>query len=128
MVNTILHEIIYNRIVICVRLLDNDFVIEYNVGSQTTEQTAQGDTMSIMDLKNKLFNDKYREELDKCSKEIDMAWQEQELDEQELEISNDVINVDDLTDLDDIDIQKYCMEQEAYESLDSLDSFNYMEI
>jgi len=117
-----------NRIVICVRLLDNDFVIEYNVGSQTTEQTAQGDTMSIMDLKNKLFNDKYREELDKCHKEIDEAWQEQELDEQELEISSNVVNVDDLTDLDDIDIQKYCMEQEAYESLDSLDSFNYMEI
>ena len=36
--------------------------------------------------------------------------------------------VDDLTELDDIAIQKYCMEQEAYESLDSLDSFNYMEI
>ena len=84
--------------------------------------------MSIMNLKNKLFNDKYREELDKCSKEIDKAWQEQELDEQELEISSDVINVDDLTELDDIDIQKFCNEQEAYESLDSLDSFNYMEI
>ena len=97
------------------------------MGSQTTEQLAQGDTMSIMNLKNKLFNDKYREELDKCSKEIDKAWQEQELDEQELEISSDVINVDDLTELDDIDIQKYCMEQEAYESLDSLDSFSYLD-
>lgn len=108
-----------NRIVICVRLLDNDFVIEYNVGSQTTEQTAQGDTMSIMDLKNKLFNDKYREELNKVH---------QELEDQETEISNDIVNTDDLIELDDIDIQKFCSEQEAYESLDSLDSFNYMEI
>ena len=119
MVNTILHEIIYNRIVICVRLLDNDFVIEYNVGSQTTEQTAQGDTMSIMDLKNKLFNDKYKEELNKVH---------QELEEQETEISNNIVSSDNLTELDDIDIQKFCNEQEAYESLDSLDSFNYMEI
>ena len=119
MVNTILHEIIYNRIVICVRLLDNDFVIEYNVGSQTTEQTAQGDTMSIMDLKNKLFNDKYKEELNKVH---------QELEEQETEISNNIVSSDNLTELDNIDIQKFCNEQEAYESLDSLDSFNYMEI
>ncbi len=84
--------------------------------------------MSMTKLKNKLFNDKYREELDKCSKEIDEAWREQELDEQELEISNDIINTDELIELDNINIQKYCMEQEAYESLDSLDSFNYMEI
>ena len=119
MVNTILHEIIYNHIVICVRLLDNDFVIEYNVGSQTTEQPAQGDTMSIMKLKNKLFNDKYREELNRVH---------QELEEQEIEINNEIVSADNLTELDDIDIQKFCNEQEAYESLDSLDSFNYMEI
>tara|TARA_Y100000592_G_scaffold30416_1_gene48426 strand:- start:575 stop:871 length:297 start_codon:yes stop_codon:yes gene_type:complete len=98
------------------------------VSSQTTEQPVQGDIMSMTKLKNKLFNDKYREELDKCSKEIDEAWREQELDEQELEISNDIINTDELIELDNINIQKYCMEQEAYESLDSLDSFNYMEI
>ena len=114
-----MHEIIYNRIVICVRLLDNDFVIEYNVGSQTTEQPAQGDTMSIMKLKNKLFNDKYREELNRVH---------QELEEQEIEINNEIVSADNLTELDDIDIQKFCNEQEAYESLDSLDSFNYMEI
>ena len=75
--------------------------------------------MSITKLKNKLFNDKYREELNKVH---------QELEEQETEINNDIVSSDNLTELDDIDIQKYCMEQEAYESLDSLDSFNYMEI
>jgi len=80
----------------------------------------------MSNLKNKLFNDKYLQELDNCRKEIDETWQE--LEEQEIEINNDIVNVDDLTDLDDIDIQKYCMEQEVYESLDSLDSFNYMEI
>jgi hypothetical protein len=89
------------------------------VGSQTTEQLAQGDTMSITKLKNKLFNDKYREELNRVH---------QELEEQETEISNDIVSSDNLTELDDIDIQKFCNEQEAYESLDSLDSFNYMEI
>ena len=75
--------------------------------------------MSITKLKNKLFNDKYREELNKVH---------QELEEQETEISNDIVSSDNLTELDDIDIQKFCNEQEAYESLDSLDSFNYMEI
>jgi molecular chaperone GrpE (heat shock protein) len=89
------------------------------VGSQTTEQLAQGDTMSITKLKNKLFNDKYREELNRVH---------QELEEQETEISNDIVSSDNLTELDNIDIQKFCNEQEAYESLDSLDSFNYMEI
>jgi hypothetical protein len=89
------------------------------VGSQTTEQLAQGDTMSITKLKNKLFNDKYREELNRVH---------QELEEQETEISNDIVSSDNLTELDDIDIQKFCNEQEVYESLDSLDSFNYMEI
>ena len=78
-------------------------------------------------LKNKLFNDKYLEELDNCRKEIDEAWQE--LEEQKIDISNNIVNVDDLIELDNIDIQKYCSEQEAYESLDSLDNnFNYMEI
>jgi hypothetical protein len=81
------------------------------VGSQTTEQLAQGDTMSITKLKNKLFNDKYREELNRVH---------QELEEQETEISNDIVSSDNLTELDDIDIQKFCNEQEAYESLDSL--------
>jgi molecular chaperone GrpE (heat shock protein) len=89
------------------------------VGSQTTEQLAQGDTMSITKLKNKLFNDKYREELNRVH---------QELEEQETEINNDIVSSDNLTELDNIDIQKFCNEQEAYESLDSLDSFNYMEI
>ena len=88
------------------------------MSSQTTEQTAQGDTMSITKLKNKLFNDKYREELNKVH---------QELEEQETEISNDIVSSDNLTELDDIDIQKFCNEQEAYESLDSLDSFSYMD-
>ena len=89
------------------------------MGSQTTEQTAQGDTMSITKLKNKLFNDKYREELNRVH---------QELEEQEIEINNEIVSADNLTELDDIDIQKFCNEQEAYESLDSFDSFNYMEI
>ena len=75
--------------------------------------------MSITKLKNKLFNDKYREELNRVH---------QELEEQETEISNDIVSSDNLTELDDIDIQKFCNEQEAYESLDSLDIFNYMEI
>ena len=75
--------------------------------------------MSITKLKNKLFNDKYREDPNKVH---------QELEEQETEISNDIVSSDNLTELDDIDIQKFCNEQEAYESLDSLDSFNYMEI
>ena len=75
--------------------------------------------MSITKLKNKLFNDKYREELNKVH---------QELEEQETGISNDIVSSDNSTELDDIDIQKFCNEQEAYESLDSLDSFNYMEI
>tara|TARA_R110002020_G_scaffold272595_2_gene487684 strand:- start:2529 stop:2771 length:243 start_codon:yes stop_codon:yes gene_type:complete len=80
----------------------------------------------MSNLKNKLFNDKYQQELDNCRKEIDKIWNE--LEEQEIEISNNIVNVDDLTELDNIDIQKYCSEQETYESLDSLDSFNYMEI
>ena len=75
--------------------------------------------MSITKLKNKLFNDKYREELNRVH---------QELEEQEIEINNEIVSADNLTELDDIDIQKFCNEQEAYESLDSLDSFNYMEI
>ena len=104
--------------------VDNEFNFAYHVGNSTTEPSVQGDNMS--NLKNKLFNDKYLEELNNCRKEIDEAWQE--LEEQEIEISSDIVNVDDLTELDNIDIQKYCSEQEAYESLDSLDSFNYMEI
>ena len=98
--------------------VDSSFVIQYNVGSQTTEQTAQGDTMSITKLKNKLFNDKYREELNRVH---------QELEEQEIEINNEIVSADNLTELDDIDIQKFCNEQEAYESLDSLDSFSYLD-
>tara|TARA_B100000575_G_scaffold237447_1_gene199602 strand:- start:191 stop:427 length:237 start_codon:yes stop_codon:yes gene_type:complete len=69
---------------------------------------GQGDKMA----------NKYLQELQKL----------QELEDQETEISNDIVNTDDLIELDDIDIQKFCSEQEAYESLDSLDSFNYMEI
>ena len=74
--------------------------------------------MSITKLKNKLFNDKYREELNRVH---------QELEEQEIEINNEIVSADNLTELDDIDIQKFCNEQEAYESLDSLDSFNYLD-
>ena len=75
--------------------------------------------MSIMKLKNKLFNDKYLKELDRL----------QELEYQQEEISNDIINDDNLTELDNVDIQKFCSEQDVYESLDSLDSnFDYMEI
>ena len=59
----------------------------------------------MSNLKNKLFNDKYLEELNNCRKEIDEAWQE--LEEQEIEISSDIVNGDDLTELDNIDIQKY---------------------
>ena len=70
------------------------------MGSQTTEQTAQGDTMSITKLKNKLFNDKYREELNKVH---------QELEEQEIEINNEIVSADNLTELDDIDIQSFVM-------------------
>jgi len=104
--------------------VDNELNFAYHVGNSTTELSVQGDNMS--NLKNKLFNDKYLQELDNCRKEIDEAWQE--LEEQEIEISNNIVNVDDLIELDNIDIQKYCSEQEVYESFDSLDSFNYMEI
>jgi|TARA_B100000073_G_scaffold322517_1_gene303873 molecular chaperone GrpE (heat shock protein) len=97
--------------------VDNELNFAYHVGNSTTELSVQGDNMS--NLKNKLFNDKYLEELNKVH---------QELEEQETEINNDIVNADNLTELDDIDIQKFCNEQEAYESLDSLDSFNYMEI
>ena len=105
--------------------VDNELNFAYHVGNSTTEPSVQGDNMSK--LKNKLFNDKYLEELNNCRKEIDETLQE--LEEQEIEISSNIVNVDDLTELDNIDIQKYCSEQEAYESLDSLDdNFNYMEI
>ena len=105
--------------------VDNKLNFAYHVGNSTTEPSVQGDNMSK--LKNKLFNDKYQQELDNCRKEIDEAWQE--LEEQKIDISNNIVNVDDLIELDNIDIQKYCSEQEAYESLDSLDNnFNYMEI
>ena len=70
-----------------------------------------------MKIKNKLFNNKYLKEL-------------RELEEQQEEIlDNNIITNDSLDELDNIDVQKFCSEQNAYESLDSLDSnFNYMEI
>ena len=54
----------------------------------------------------------------------------QELQEQQEEIlDNNIITNDSLDELDDIDVQKFCSEQNGYESLDSLDdNFNYMEI
>ncbi len=73
-----------------------------------------------MSIKNKLFNNKYLKELDRL----------QELEEQQEEIlDNNIITNDSLDELDSIDVQKFCSEQNGYESLDSLDSnFDYMEI
>ena len=63
----------------------------------------------------------------KYLKELDRF---RELEEQEEEIlDNNIITNDSLDELDDIDVQKFCSEQNGYESLDSLDdNFNYMEI
>tara|TARA_R100000734_G_C3236916_1_gene42908 strand:+ start:136 stop:390 length:255 start_codon:yes stop_codon:yes gene_type:complete len=84
------------------------------VQHQLTDLTSQGD---IMKIKNKLFNNKYLKEL-------------RELEEQQEEIlDNNIITNDSLDELDSIDVQKFCSEQNGYESLDSLDSnFDYMEI
>ena len=70
-----------------------------------------------MKIKNKLFNNKYLKEL-------------RELEEQQEEIlDNNIITNDSLDELDSIDVQKFCSEQNGYESLDSLGSnFDYMEI
>jgi len=70
-----------------------------------------------MKIKNKLFNNKYLKEL-------------RELQEQQEDIlDNNIITNDSLDELDSIDVQKFCSEQNGYESLDSLDSnFDYMEI
>ena len=84
--------------------VDNEFNFAYHVGNSTNEPSVQGDNMT--NLKNKLFNDKYLQELDNCRKEIDEAWQE--LEEQEIEINSYIVNFDDLTELYYIDIQKYC--------------------
>jgi hypothetical protein len=80
------------------------------VQHQLTDLTSQGDTMSI----------KYLKELDRL----------RELEEQQEEIlDNNIITNDSLNELDNIDVQKFCSEQNGYESLDSLDSnFDYMEI
>jgi len=84
------------------------------VQHQLTDLTSQGD---IMKIKNKLFNNKYLKEL-------------RELQEQQEDIlDNNIITNDSLDELDSIDVQKFCSEQNGYESLDSLDSnFDYMEI
>ena len=83
---------------------------------QLTDLTSQGDIMSNEYLKeiNRL------QELEELKK----------LEEQQEEILDDnIITNDSLDELDNIDVQKFCSEQNAYESLDSLDSnFNYMEI
>lgn len=80
---------------------------------QLTDLTSQGDIMSI-----------------KYLKEINRLQELQELQEQQEEIlDNNIITNDSLDELDDIDVQKFCSEQNGYESLDSLDdNFNYMEI
>jgi hypothetical protein len=80
------------------------------VQHQLTDLTSQGDIMS----------NKYLKELDRL----------RELEEQQEEIlDNNIITNDSLDELDSIDVQKFCSEQNGYESLDSLDSnFDYMEI
>lgn len=84
----------------------------------------------MSNLKNKLFNDKYQQELNKHNQdeidyytdfeslEVDMENQHDEL----LDLSDD--------DCDDhVNIQTWCQDLETLESLDSLDdNFNYMEI
>ena len=52
--------------------VDNEFNFAYHVGNSTNEPSVQGDNMS--NLKNKLFNDKYLEELNNCRKEIDEGF------------------------------------------------------
>jgi len=67
------------------------------------------------------MSNKYLKELDRL----------RELEEQQEEIldNNIIITNDSLDELDNIDVQKFCSEQNGYESLDSLDSnFDYMEI
>tara|TARA_E500000318_G_C3520014_1_gene195997 strand:+ start:78 stop:332 length:255 start_codon:yes stop_codon:yes gene_type:complete len=84
------------------------------VQHQLTDLTSQGNIMSI---KNKLFNNKYLKELRKLE------------EQQEDILDNNIITNDSLDELDNIDVQKFCSEQNGYESLDSLDSnFDYMEI
>ena len=66
----------------------------------------------------------------KYLKEINRLQELEELEEQQEEIlNNNIITNDSLDELDNIDVQKFCSEQNGYESLDSLDEqFDYMEI
>ena len=93
----------------CAFDLTLDF-LSVQCATSTTDQIGQGDTMS----------NKYLKELDRL----------RELEEQQEEIlDNNIITNDSLDELDSIDVQKFCSEQNGYESLDSLDSnFDYMEI
>ena len=66
-------------------------------------------------------------------KEINRLQELEELrkleEQQENILDNNIITNDSLDELDSIDVQKFCSEQNGYESLDSLDSnFDYMEI
>ena len=93
----------------CAFDLTLDF-LSVQCATSTTDLIGQGDTMS----------NKYLKELDRL----------RELEEQQEEIlDNNIITNDSLDELDNIDVQKFCSEQNGYESLDSLDSnFDYMEI
>ena len=93
----------------CAFDLTLDF-LSLQCATSTTDLIGQGDTMS----------NKYLKELDRL----------RELEEQQEEIlDNNIITNDSLDELDSIDVQKFCSEQNGYESLDSLDSnFDYMEI
>ena len=93
----------------CAFGLTLDF-LSVQCATSTTDLIGQGDTMS----------NKYLKELDRLRK----------LEEQQEEIlDNNIITNDSLDELDSIDVQKFCSEQNGYESLDSLGSnFDYMEI
>ena len=93
----------------CAFDLTLDF-LSVQCATSTTDLIGQGDTMS----------NKYLKELDRLRK----------LEEQQEEIlDNNIITNDSLDELDSIDVQKFCSEQNGYESLDSLGSnFDYMEI
>jgi len=93
----------------CAFDLTLDF-LSVQCATSTTDLIGQGDTMS----------NKYLKELDRL----------RELEEQQEDIlDNNIITNDSLDELDNIDVQKFCSEQNGYESIASLDSnFNYMEI
>ena len=93
----------------CAFDLTLDF-LSVQCATSTTDLIGQGDTMS----------NKYLKELDRL----------RELEEQQEEIlDNNIITNDSLDELDSIDVQKFCSEQNGYESIASLDSnFDYMEI